>query len=103
MPSPYLRTTPFPTFFQPGEYGRAWVESLFHHQPAEYRRKTAAGTLLPEAAEIEREAQEEFRDAMTNPHPPMPEGMTPEGYLGALELQRRELIMASLRVLPPRE
>lgn len=102
--NPYSRTSPHPAPLTPGEFGRAWVESLYWTQRPTYEAMLQRGTLYEEAKRIETEAQEEFLETLRNWSPKaVPKGMLPDEALGAEKMQARELILASVRHPEPDE
>jgi hypothetical protein len=105
MPSanPFHPSSPPIPPLLPGEYGRAWVESLQAHQPAQMDEMLREGTLWEEARRIEREAQQEWVETVRTWGGPPPRGMTPDEAVTAIHLQARELVLARVRVPPPPE
>lgn len=102
--NPYSRTSPHPAPLTPGEFGRAWVESLYWTQRPTYEAMLQQGTLYPEAQRIETEAQAELLETMQSMSPrTRPKGMLPDEALGAVKMQARELILASVRHPEPDE
>lgn len=80
MPT-YDPTQPFPAPLTPGEFGRAWVDSLQAHEPEQFQQLMAAGTLEAEAARVEADAQEQMGELLTQQERgTMPAGLTPLGW-----------------------
>lgn len=103
MPT-YDPTQPFPEPLTPGEFGRAWVDSLYHNDRPTYDRLTRAGQLQSQAAAIEADAQAQMLVMLEQTDDPVrPVGMTPAGWLGQRRLAAREILMADLVIPAPME
>jgi hypothetical protein len=103
-PLMYDPTAPFPPVGSPGEFGRAWLDSLYHSNPHQYKTLERSGRLVPLTREKEAEGQQMFASYLEARNPKeRPLGMTPEQWIGASRLQARELAMADLRVPEPEE
>lgn len=103
LPSPFDPSQPFPPPLTPGEFGRAWVESLHWNQPQEYETLLASGQLATMAREKEAEGQAMFSALMKAPGAPLGGSLPPDAQLGQMKLRAREQVMDSLRVPEPSE
>lgn len=99
----YDPTQPFPAPLTPGEFGRAWLDSLWANERATYHEMQANGQLQEAAAAMETAGQEEMTALLKQTDGrPTPAGLTPLEYLTQRKLAAREEVMANL-VVPPDE
>lgn len=92
---------PFPEPLTPGEFGRAWVDSLYHNDRPTYDQKVTAGTLQAEATAVEKEAQQQMGAILSQTTERFrPAGLTPMGWMTQRELTAREIVMEGVRVPP---
>lgn len=94
----YDATLPFPDLFAAEEFGRAWVDSLYHNDRATYNTMKAAGALQANAEQIEEDAQERFRLMLGPDGSRCPAGLLPHEWLTQGELAAREVVMESVRL-----
>lgn len=96
------RTLPFPPPLTPGEFGRAWLDSLWANDRALYRKLEQEGHLQATAQQMEDDGQDAMVAMLTQQDSrPIPPGMTPLAYQTQRELAAREQVMAMLRVPEP--
>lgn len=99
MPS-HARTQdpPFPPIGTPGEFGRAWRDSLKAADPVRFQQLHRSGALPTLEAEKETEGQELYQSHLEALTRAQAEWETQPHYLpNGLSLQARELAMAQLR------
>lgn len=94
----YDPTAPFPPVGSPGEFGRAWLDSLYQSAPPTYATLLRNGTLRSVVDQKESEGQELYQSLLdSSSRTPAPSTQNPLATLGQQERQAREIAMAQLR------
>ena len=97
----------FPPPFMPGEYGRAWLDSLYWNDRAAYDDLLRSGNLPFRVEQTEAEGQQEYRSILrANTSRPLPKECVGDplkalAWAGQLRDEARETVMENLRVPPP--